>query len=211
MYPARARRSTSATAASSPSSCAACSRPERAAPVRRHRPACEREDLRRRGAREAAEGPVRLEGHLKEQLYESFGAGEELEEPIDEAALAILFSVARSQLAAGVSVAAESNFDADTDVAPFLQLVEEIELELIQIHIGGDTDALVEKFVRRAESGKRHPGHGDDAGDADELRAKLEAGHWEPLELPGVLVTADMHEDEEEIVTRVKAHVPASG
>jgi hypothetical protein len=142
---------------------------------------------------------------FKETLYETFGSGEGLEERIDTAALAILFSVVGSQLAEGVSVTAESNFHAESDVGPFRRLTADHDARVVQIHIGGDTDALVEKFVRRAESGERHPGHGDDAGDADELRAMLESGHWRPLDLPGLLVEADMHEDEEEIVARVRA------
>jgi hypothetical protein len=142
---------------------------------------------------------------FKEVLYETFGSGEELEEQVDESALAILFAVVESQLDAGVSVAAESNFDAESDVAPFRRLAETSDAEVVQIHIGGDTDELVAKFVRRAESGRRHPGHGDDAGDAEELRAKLEAGLWQPLDLPGLLVQADLDEDEEEIVRRVHA------
>jgi hypothetical protein len=102
-------------------------------------------------------------------------------------------------------VTAESNFDADSDVEPFQRLADDHDARVVQIHIGGDADELVAKFVRRAESGKRHPGHGDDAGDADELRAKLESDLWEPLDLPGLLVRADMHEDEAEIVARVRA------
>ena len=142
---------------------------------------------------------------FKETLYDTFGSGEELEDQIDRAALAILFSVVDKQLGEGVSVTAESNFDANSDVAPFRRLVDDHDVRVVQIHVGGETDALVEKFARRSVSGKRHPGHGDDPGDADELRAKLDAGLWEPLDLPGVLVQADMHEDEEEIVTRVRA------
>jgi predicted kinase len=141
---------------------------------------------------------------FKEKLYESFGSEDELEERIDSAALAILFSVVERQLAEGVSVTAESNFDTASDVEPLRTLAREHDAQIVQIHIGGETDALVAKFARRAASGKRHPGHGDDPSDADELRAKLEAGLWEPLELPGTLVQADMHEDEEVIVDRVR-------
>lgn len=141
---------------------------------------------------------------FKEALYDTFGAGEQLEERIDAAALAILFSVVESQLAEGVSVTAESNFDADTDVESFRRFADEHDAEVVQVHIDGDTDELVEKFMQRAASGKRHPGHGDDPSDADELRAKLEAGHWRPLQLPGLLVEADLHDDEEAIVERVR-------
>ena len=138
-------------------------------------------------------------------MYETLGSGPEVEARIDAAALAILFAVVESQLAEGVSVTAESNFDAEFDVAPFRRLAEEHDVEVVQIHIDGEIDALVEKFAQRAASGKRHPGHHDEPEDADELRAKLEAGLWKPLKLPGTLVQADMHEDDEEIVARVQA------
>jgi predicted kinase len=141
---------------------------------------------------------------FKERLYEHFGSGEELEERIDAAALAIVFSVAESQLRAGVSVAIESNFDADSDVGPIRQVAETTGAGVVQVHVGGDVDGLVETFARRAAEGRRHPGHRDDPADADELRAKLEAGHWRPLDLPGVLVRADMHETEAAIVERIR-------
>jgi predicted kinase len=148
--------------------------------------------------------PFASKDTFKEALYETLGSGDELEEQIDAAALAILFRVVEAQLEAGVSVTAESNFDAETDVEPIRRLAAS-GARVVQIHIGGETDALVEKFARRAASGDRHPGHGDEPSDAAELRAKLEAGLWEPLDLPGLLVRADMDEDEAAVVERVRA------
>jgi AcrR family transcriptional regulator len=148
--------------------------------------------------------PFASKDTFKEAMYETLGSGDELEEKIDTAALAILFRVVEAHLDAGVSVTAESNFDAHTDVGPFRRIAEG-DVDVVQIHIGGETDALVEKFARRAESGKRHPGHHDAPSDADELRAKLDAGLWEPLDLPGLLVRADMDDDEDEVVERVRA------
>jgi predicted kinase len=149
--------------------------------------------------------PFASKDTFKEAMYETLGSGEELEERIDAAALAILFRVVDAHLDAGVSVTAESNFDVRTDVAPFRGFATAHDARIMQIHIGGDTDALVEKFARRAAAGKRHPGHHDTPADADELREKLESGLWEPLDLPGKLVRADMHEDEEDVVKRVRA------
>ena len=148
--------------------------------------------------------PFASKDTFKEAMYETLGSGDELEEKIDEAALAILFRVVEAHLDAGVSVTAESNFDANSDVAPFRRIAGR-DVDVVQVHVGGDTEALVAKFARRAASGKRHPGHGDEPGDADELRGKLEAGLWEPLDLPGRLVRADMDDDEAEIVERVRA------
>jgi predicted kinase len=141
---------------------------------------------------------------FKERLYESFGSDEALEERIETASLAILFSVVESQLAAGVTIVAESNFDAKFDTAPLEQLAAEHDARILQVHVGGATEALVAKFARRAASGDRHPGHGDEPEDAEEVRAKIEAGFWDPLPLPGTLIQADMKDDEDEIAARVR-------
>jgi predicted kinase len=142
---------------------------------------------------------------LKERLYETFGSREGVEDRIERAALAIMLAVVESTLRAGVSVLAESNFDADSDVAPFLDLNDRCDVRIVQVHMDRDTDELVETFVRRAESGDRHPGHGDDADDAAEVRAKVEAGFWAPLKIPGALITADVNDDEDAIAERVRA------
>lgn len=148
--------------------------------------------------------PFLSKDELKERLYEVFGTSDDLEPKIERAALAMLFSVAASQLQAGVSILLESNFDAQADNEPLLRLHREHDPRTVQIHIGGDTDALVAKFARRASAGERHPGHGDEPGDAAEVRARLESGQWEPLDLPGELVRADMEDAGEEIAGRVR-------
>lgn len=125
---------------------------------------------------------------LKERLYESFGSGDAIEAKIDGAALAILFAVVESQLEAGVSVVAESNFDADTQTEPFRRLAEQYELQLVQIHCHASREAILRTFAERAESGRRHPGHEDEPEDAAEVGAKLDAGHWDPLDIPGELI-----------------------
>jgi predicted kinase len=150
--------------------------------------------------------PFASKDTFKEAMYETLGSGDELEEKIDAAAIAILFRVVDAHLDAGVSVTAESNFDVHSDVEPFRRIAER-EVDVVQVHIGGDVDALVEKFAGRAASGDRHPGHGDDPSDADELREKLEAGLWEPLDVPGLLVRADMDDDEAAIVERVQSEL----
>jgi predicted kinase len=141
---------------------------------------------------------------FKETLYETIGAGDEMEPRIEAAAVALVLAVAGMQLDAGVSVLAESNFDRRTETEPFRRLADEHDGRLVQVHIGGDPEALVAKFVERARSGERHPGHGDEPSDASDLRAKIEAGLWEPLEIPGLLVEADMGDEPGDVVRRVR-------
>jgi predicted kinase len=150
--------------------------------------------------------PFLSKDEFKERLYEVFGPSDDasLEARIERAALAIVFSVASSQLRAGVPVVVESNFEARSDTAPFRRVQEEHGARIVQVHIGGDADVLVTKFARRAAEGERHPGHRDEPEDAAEVRSKLAAGSWEPLDLPGDLLRADVADDEQEIAARVR-------
>jgi predicted kinase len=150
--------------------------------------------------------PFVVKDTFKETLYETIGSNDGLEETIDRSALAILFRVVEAQLAAGVAVVAESNFDSSTDPEPFRRICAERPVRIVQIHCRRDEDVLLERFARRAASGERHPGHRDRPADVDEVRRDLEAGRWDPLDLPGTLIEFDKdREDEAELVTRVRA------
>jgi predicted kinase len=141
-------------------------------------------------ARELAEElriPFLSKDELKERLYEELGSGDDVEEAIERSATAILYSVARSNLRVGVSVLVESNFDSGSDTGA----LRELDARIVQVHCGGETDALVRNFAERSASGRRHPGHDDGPEDADELRRKIESGVWEPLDLPGELIRVD--------------------
>jgi predicted kinase len=148
-----------------------------------------------RGLAGELEMPFLSKDEFKERLYEVFGSGEAIERQIERAADSILFSVAQSNLNAGVDILLESNFDTRSDRKPLLEL----EGRIVQVHCGGDTDTLVEQFAERSASGKRHPGHEDHPSDADEVRRKLEAGHWDPLDLPGELIRLDLTSNDADV------------
>jgi predicted kinase len=146
---------------------------------------------------------------LKETLYEEIGSRDELESKLERAALALLFAVAERQLEAGVSVVAESNFDSDSDVEPILRLTQERGARILQLHLTRPKELLLESFAERAASGGRHPGHGDEPEDVEEVRARLEARDWDPLDLPGELLQVELGDEADEdvpaIVERVRA------
>lgn len=123
---------------------------------------------------------------FKERLYDVYGNDDE--ELAERASFSILLGVAADQLDAGIDVVVESNFDAESDVGPLLQLLDRGDRRLVQVHCGGDAAELADAFAERAASGERHPGHGDRPSDRDEVFAKIEAGYWDPLDLPGPLV-----------------------
>jgi len=128
---------------------------------------------------------------FKERLYEVFGHADRVEDQVERAGLALLYSVAGAQLAAGVPVMAESNFDRESDLEPLRRLREQHGARLVQVHCTRSKQKLLERFVGRIHEGDRHPGHGDDPEDVDEVEEKLDAGVWEPLDLPGELIRVD--------------------
>jgi predicted kinase len=136
--------------------------------------------------------PFLSKDELKERVYEELGSGEQVEPVVERSALAILYSVARSNLTAGVSVLLESNFDRESDTAP----LRDLEARIVQVHFGGDAEELARAFAERAAEGKRHEGHDDDPDDAAEVRHKIEAGFWDPLDLPGELIRVDTTADD---------------
>ena len=147
--------------------------------------------------------PFLSKDELKERLYEVFGDATEAEDDVERAALAILFSVANSNLDAGVDVLIESNFDATTDTALF----DGLDARIVQVHCGGDPDELAEGFAKRAASGGRHPGHDDDPEDAAEVRKKIVDGFWDPLPGVGQVVEVDARTDARELARRLRARV----
>jgi predicted kinase len=149
--------------------------------------------------------PFLVKDTLKERLYEVLGSGDDVEDGIERAALAILFSVVESQVAAGVSVVAESNFDARFDLAPFHQLCREHDVRLVQVHCSKPPGDVGREFAERAASGRRHPGHGDRPEDAAQVVADLEAGRWDALDLPGELVELAVDPiDYDDLVARLR-------
>lgn len=145
---------------------------------------------------------------FKETLYEQLGSGDELEPQIERAGLELLYRVVEAQLSAGVSVMAESNFDADSDLGPLRRLQREHDARLVQVYCTREKEQLLEHFVERIEEGDRHPGHGDEPEDAPEVERKLEEGVWDPLDLPGELMEVDRDADGfsiDEVAERVRA------
>jgi predicted kinase len=132
---------------------------------------------------------------FKEVLYEHLGSGDQLEPTLDAAALA-----------AGLAFIVESNFDARYDPGPLRALADSHDARLVQVYCTRSVESLLARFAERAESGDRHPGHGDEPEDVDEVRADLEAGRWAPLALPGALVEVDLDDgdDVEALIARIE-------
>jgi hypothetical protein len=93
----------------------------------------------------------------------------------------VLFRTAAELLRADVPLVLEGNF-SDRDL--FARLPP---ARIVQLVLEAPAELLLERYLGRAG---RHPGHHTE-GYADEIRARLEAGEWRPLDLPGPLIRID--------------------
>ncbi|HSP72820.1 MAG TPA: hypothetical protein VLN26_10655, partial [Gaiellaceae bacterium] len=99
---------------------------------------------------------------------------------LGEAAWDALFHVAGELLGAGCSLVVEGNFSRPE---PFAALPPS---RIVQLHLTAPPEVLLERYLARP----RHPGHQTEAY-APHIRARIEAGDWEPVVLPGSLLVVD--------------------
>ena len=128
---------------------------------------------------------------FKETLFDSLGwQDRDWSRRIGGASMALLFRVAGALLEADQSVALESNFYVGGETSQLRELGERYACQFIQVVCTAPSEILVERFVLRARSGQRHPGHVSEAS-FDEVLPRLLSERWEALELPGPAFTVD--------------------
>jgi predicted kinase len=129
---------------------------------------------------------------FKETLLTLIGAATpEQSEQISEISYVLMYETAERLLASKVGVVIESNFRQGEEEKRILPLLEDAEGYLI--HCTAADKEIEERFIERAESGERHPGHFDEEG-VPQLRRDLARDAYDPLELdiPTLIVnTAD--------------------
>lgn len=127
--------------------------------------------------------PLIAKDEIKESLYESVGADDVASsDRLGAAAYALIFALARTMLASGVSVLVEANFFRNQE-PDFAALPGH---RLIQIHCEAPLAILLERYANRS----RHPGH-HDAEKIKALPARFESGAHSALRLEGELIELD--------------------
>jgi predicted kinase len=127
--------------------------------------------------------PLIAKDEIKESLYESLGADDVgASARLGDAAYALIFALARSTLASGVSAIVEANFFRNQK-DDFMSLPAH---RFVQIHCHAPIAVLTERYANRS----RHPGH-HDAEKIKELPTRLASGAHDALDLPGDLIELD--------------------
>lgn len=140
--------------------------------------------------------PLLMRDEFKETLFDTIqptdkgdaGSAAAHSAELGRAAYALLYTVTRRLLAAGVGAMLESNFYrglSEPELTPLLA-----QTRAVQVHCGGDADVIVRRYQQRAERGERHGGHRDLAV-IPRLREYLAAGRCNPLDLAIPLLRVD--------------------
>jgi predicted kinase len=99
---------------------------------------------------------------LKEVLFDTLGWSDlEWSDKLGVTSAHLLWLVTRELLTADVSLIIESAFHAEHDGPRLARVKDEFQPRVAEIHCVADRAVLAERVEERAESGERHPGHGD--------------------------------------------------
>jgi predicted kinase len=135
--------------------------------------------------------PLLSRDAIKEALFDTLGYDDRLQSKrFGAAAAAVLFAQLTDILDAGASCVTESNFRRTHSSDDFRRLMRDTGARVVQVQLTADGATLLERFAARSATADRHPGHGDQ-DNLEEFSAELLAGAYEPLDVPGEVLTID--------------------
>jgi hypothetical protein len=121
-----------------------------------------------------------------------------------------MFYFARAELEVGHSILMDNAFYPPVSNPRFQALKHQYHARSIQVVCDSDRETLFQRFKSRAETGTRHPGHGDQAV-MEELYANLANTSSQVLDIGGTVIEVDTTDfskvDYQGILNRVKESI----
>jgi predicted kinase len=131
--------------------------------------------------------PLLTKDTVKEALFDGLGAGDlAWSQRLGVGTYEVLGSLAEESVGVGASLVLEGNFVCGSELETRLAA---LPARFVQIHCTAPLELLLE----RHEGRERHPGHVDGER-IDGLRAAVESGRHDPLDLPGETIRIDTSE-----------------
>lgn len=135
--------------------------------------------------------PLVSKDNIREELFERLGwKDRKWAQELGKASVDMMFYFARAELAVGHSIIMDNSFYPPVSTPRFQTLKEQYHAESIQVICDSDRETLFQRFRARADSGGRHPGHGDQDV-LEELHANLEDNFSQILEIGGSVIKID--------------------
>ncbi|MCL4544619.1 MAG: ATP-binding protein [Chloroflexi bacterium] len=142
---------------------------------------------------------------IKEALFDTIGAPtRERSRELSGASYRVLYIVAHQILAAGLGVILESNFArgiSEPEITALFPLARPAVL-----YCETRRDVIIQRQERRAMTAERHPGH-HDALVLPGLLAGLDAGIYQPLDLPAPLLRIETSDGYHPELNRIVAFI----
>ena len=133
--------------------------------------------------------PLITKDGIKELLYEALGVGDHAwSRKLGVATYSLLFHVLAAELRAGRSVMVEGTFGPIEGSRDLATVHARTPFTALQLYCTAPVPTLMERYAARASV--RHPGHVD-AQISEDVRTRLLAGDWQPLTLPGTVITVE--------------------
>jgi predicted kinase len=172
------------------------------------RPAAGKSTLAKRLAQEL-KLPLVSKDEIREELFDRLGwKDRKWAQELGKASVDMMFYFARAELAVGHSIIMDNSFHPPISTPRFQTLKKEFNAESIQIICDSDQETLFQRFKGRAESGHRHPGHGD-KDVLEELYVNLADTSSRVLEIGGLIIEVDTTDfakvDYRQILNQVKS------
>jgi predicted kinase len=152
---------------------------------------------------------------IKETLFDTLGwRDRDWSRQLGIASALLLFHCIERQLEAGQAVVAESAFHAAYDAPRVRALQEQFHCRVLEVYCTAAPDVLLARFLERAQSSQRHPGHGETA-QLEELRANLLNGIYRPLSEDGAALMVDTTDlaqfDYQSLLQIIRSAISAAG
>jgi predicted kinase len=152
--------------------------------------------------------PVASKDSIREELFDRLGwKDRKWAQELGKASVDMMFYFAKAELEVGHSIIMDNSFYPPVSNPRFQALKEQYHAESIQIVCNSDRETLFQRFKSRADSGNRHPGHGDHDV-LEELYANLSDTSSRVLDIGGTVIEVDTTDlakvDYQKILEQVK-------
>lgn len=138
--------------------------------------------------------PLVAKDDIKERLFDSLGwQDREWSKKLGRATFDLLFYFVEVALGGGYSCIVEARFFPQYHLERFRAMQQRRPYRPLVIECAADGEKLLQRFIRRSESGERHPGHVDHTSYAEAKTAFLEANQ-PPFDVGGKYLRLDTND-----------------
>ena len=128
---------------------------------------------------------------IREELFDRLGwKDRKWAQELGKASVDMMFYFAKAELEVGHSIIMDNSFFPPVSNRRFQALKEYYHAESIQIVCNSDRETLFQRFKSRADTGNRHPGHGDQDV-LEELYVNLADTSSRVLDIGGIMIEVD--------------------